>query len=515
MSAIRLSMRKIKEILRLRHACGLSEREIARSCGIARSSVGGYLGRARVAGLSWPLPPGLDETALEQLLFPPTPASNVPRPLPDWAGVHAELKRPGVTRFLLWQEYRAVTPDGLQYSAFCEGYRDWSRTLDLSLRQDYRAGETVLADYAGQTVAVHDPRGGPPREAQVFIAVLGASSYTFAEATWTQQLPDWTASHARAFAFFGGVPETEIIDNLKSGVSRACRYEPELNPAFAELAAHYGVAVLPARVRRPRDKAKAEAAVLLVERWILARLRDRTFLGLAELNAAIAVLLKALNEAPFQKLEGSRRSLFETLDRPALRPLPAVPYEYAAWKKVRVGVDYHVEVGGHYYSVPHALAGRQLDARLAATTIEVFHKGQRVASHRRSDAKGRHTTVRDHMPPAHQRYLEWTPERILAWAEKTGPLTRQLSEAIMRTRTHPQQGFRAALGLLRLAREHGPERLEAACARALALRAHSYRSVASILQHRLDQQPLPATGPPDTTTVPAAHENLRGRDYYQ
>ena len=342
-------MRKIREVLRLYFAAALSIRAIARSLGTSPSTVSEYLRRAKVAGLSWPLPAGVDDAGLERRLFPPPPPSNTSRPLPKWSEVHRELRRKSVTLSLLWEEYKALHPEGLQYSWFCDQYRAWAAKLDLVMRQEHRAGEKLFVDYAGQTVGVVDRGTGEVRDAQVFVAVLGASSYTFAEATWTQTLPDWTASHVRAFEFFGGCPELVIPDNLRSGVSRAHRYEPDLNPTYHDLARHYGVAVLPTRVRRPRDKAKAEVAVQVVERWILAALRNRTFFSLAELNAAIAKLLDRLNTRPFRKLPGSRRSQFEQLDQPALRRLPASPYVFAEWKSVRVHIDYHVAVDGHYY----------------------------------------------------------------------------------------------------------------------------------------------------------------------
>jgi transposase len=508
----RLSMRKIREVLRLRYAVGLSARQVAASVQIAHSSVSEYERRLAAAGLSWPLPEGLSDTALERRLFPPPPpVPSETRPVPDWAVVHAELRRPGVTLMLLWEEYRAVHPQGFAYSWFCEHYRVWAGKLDLVMRQTHHAGEKLFVDYAGQTAGVVDRATGELRQAQIFVAVLGASSYTYAEATWTQSLSDWVGSHVRALAFFGGAPELLIPDNLKSGVQRACRYEPDLNPTYAELARHYGVAVLPARVRKPRDKAKAESGVQLVERWILAALRHRTFFSLAELNAAIAALLERLNGKPFKKLPGSRREAFEQLDQPALRPLPAVPYVYAIWKKVRVHIDYHVELDGHYYSVPYALVKQQLEARLTERTVEIFHQGQRVASHVRAYAKGCHTTVPEHMPKAHREYAAWTPQRLVRWAEQTGPATAGVIAQILATRPHPQQGFRSCLGILRLGERYGSDRLEAACRRALRLNACRYQSLASILERGLDRQPLPEQ---TELPLPTAHDHLRGPGYY-
>jgi transposase len=396
-------MRKVKEVLRLKFEGGQTNRRIARSCRISRPTVSDYLLRFEKAGLTWPAAAFLDDAALEGKLFPPAPVvPTAERAVPDWSQVHRELRRKGVTLTLLWHEYKAAHPEGFQYSWFCDQYRAWTRKLDVVMRQEHRAGEKLFVDYAGQSAEVVDRRTGEIRHAQIFVAVLGASSYTYAEATWTQQLPDWIGSHVRTFEFLGGVSELLVPDNLRSGVSKAHRYEPDLNPTYADLASHYGVTVLPARVRKPRDKAKAEAGVLLVERWILAVLRHHPFFSLAELNRAIARLLERLNTRPFKKLPGTRRELFEKLDRPALRPLPAQPYEFAEWKKVRVNIDYHVEIEGHYYSVPYQLVRKALEARYSERTVECFHKGQRVASHPRSHLKGRHTTLPEHMPTAHR-----------------------------------------------------------------------------------------------------------------
>ena len=503
-------MRKIREVLRLHYDAGLGIRAISRSLKASPSTVREYLGRAKLQGLSWPLPESLDDAGLLQRLYP-TPAPSSRRLLPpQWSQVHRELRGKGVTLALLWEEYKAAHPEGMQYSWFCAQYRAWAAKVDVVMRQEHRAGERLFVDYAGHTVAVVSRETGERREAQVFVAVLGASSYTYAEATWTQTLPDWVASHVRAFEFFGGSTELLIPDNLRSAVSRANRYEPDTHPTYHDLACHYAVAVLPARVKKPRDKAKAEVAVQVVERWVLAALRHRTFFSLAELNAAIAKLLERLNARPFRKLPGSRRALFEQLDRPALRPLPAERYVFAEWKKARVNIDYHVEVERHYYSVPHALVGRQLDVRLTATTVECLYRGQRVASHVRSSLRGRHTTAEEHMPEKHRKMGQWSPERFTRWATTIGPHTATLIETVLRSRRHPQQAFRSCLGILRLANSYGEDRLEAAAARAVALGAHSYRSVESILKHRLDQRPSE-----QIERGPAIeHTNVRGASYY-
>jgi transposase len=505
-------MRKIVEILRLKYACGLKHRRIARSVGIARSTVCDYLRRAAAAGLSWPLPESMTEAEVDRLLFPPTVLiDSVLRPEPDWATVHQELRRKGVTLVLLWQEYKAAHPEGFRYSWFCHSYRAWAGKLDVVMRQEHRAGEKLFVDYAGQTVALTERATGEIRQAQIFVAVLGASNYTYAEATWTQQLPDWIGAHARAFEFLGGVPEVVVPDNLKSAVARPCRYDPDLNPTYREFARHYQVAIVPARVARPRDKAKVEAGVLLVERWILARLRHRQFFSLAELNAAIAELLNALNARAFKKLPGSRASQFAAIDQPALRALPVVAYQYAEWSRARVHIDYHVELARRYYSAPHVLIGRELEVRLTERTVELFQRGERVASHARLRGQTRYSTQAEHMPAAHRAFAQWTPDRLVRWAQSIGVAAAALIERMLAARRHPQQGFRACLGILRLGKHYGEARLEAACTRALAIGATNYRSVESILKHRLDQNPLPEA---TNATLPLFHDNIRGPDYY-
>jgi transposase len=507
-------MRKIRDILRLALGEGLSRRTTAAATGLPYTTVSDHLARAARAGLGWPLPDDLDDAQLEARLFaraePPPSAS---RPLPDWPTVHRELRRKGVTLQLLHMEYKERQPSGYQYTQFCRHYRTFARHLDVVMRQEHRAGEKLFVDFAGQTIPIVDPATGEIRQAQLFVAVLGASSYTYAEALPSQELPHWIAAHVHAFSFFGGSSRLIVPDNLRSGVTRAHRYEPDINPTYAEMAAHYGAAVIPARPYKPRDKAKAEQGVLLAERWILAALRHRTFFSIAEANEAIAERLAWLNARPFRKLPGSRASLFAELDRPALRPLPPVPYEFAVWKTATVNIDYHVEVDRHWYSVPYQLVGEGCDIRVTAAIIEVLHKGRRVASHRRSGEQRRFTTDAAHMPEAHRRHAEWSPSRIVRWAEQTGPATAALVAGIMASRPHPEQGFRSCLGIMRLGRRYGDERTEAAAARALAIRALSYRSVESILKGGLDGLPLPGSEP--VTTTIGDHANVRGPGYYE
>jgi transposase len=509
-----MSMRRIREILRLKHECGATDRAIARLLGIARSTVAVTLDRLVAAELHWPLPAGLSDRVLEAMLYAGAGASQGMRRKaePDWVHTHHELRRPGVTLMLLWEEYRQSAPGGYGYSRWCELYRGWEGRLSPTMRQSHPAGERMFVDYAGQTVELIDGRTGEIRAAQIFVAVMGASSYTYAEASWTQTLPDWIGSHVRALAFMGGVPAQLVPDNPKVGVTRANWYEPGLNRTYLDLATHYGTAILPARPRKPRDKAKVEVGVLVVERWILARLRNRRFFSLAELNQAIGELVTDLNARPMRRLGVSRRDLFLELDKPALKSLPAEPYEYAEWRVRRVGLDYHVDIDGHYYSVPHRLIREQLDARITPRTIELFRKGERVAVHMRGAGRGRHTTIAEHMPSSHRRYAEWTIERIGIAAAAIGPSTAKLAALILESRPHPEQGYRACLGILRLARQYGAERLEAACDRGLDIGARSYGSIQSILKHGLDRRP-PKPARQGELLLPD-HPNIRGSRYY-
>ena len=502
-------MRKIREVLRLTFAEGLSRRRAGAAVGLPCTTVADYVARAQRAGLGWPLPKSMDDRDLEARLFV-SAAPPVTRPLPDWAEVHRQLRRAGVTLQLLHLEYKEGAPDGYQYSQFCRHYRQWQRHLDVVMRQEHRAGEKLFVDFAGKTLSIVNPSTGVITRAQLFVAVLGASNYTYAEVFPSQELPYWIAGHVHSFEYMLGCPRIIVCDNLLSGVKHAHRYEPDINATYLEMAAHYRCAVIPARAAKPRDKAKVEVGVLIAERWILASLRNLTFFSLAEANRAVRQRLEWLNQRPFKKLPGSRQSLFQELERPALRPLPTQAYQYAEWRRATVNIDYHLEVDRHYYSVPYQLVHEHCDVRLTVTTVEVFLRNRRVASHRRSYQPCRHTTDPSHMPDSHRRHLEWTPGRILRWAESAGPSTAALVNGIMRSRPHPEQGFRSCLGIIRLGKRYGDDRLEAACRRALALRSFSYRSVESILRTGLDRQPLAASAP-----APLSHDNVRGPDYYR
>lgn len=509
----RLTLRKIREILRLKWELGLSNRTIARSCRTSHSTVGEYVKRAETAGLKWPLPEDIDDEKLTELLFPRTGQEQKQTiPVPDWEKVHTELRRKGVTQQLLWMEYIEKYPQGYCYSQFCALYREWAKKLNPTMRLHHKAGEKLFVDYTGQTVPVIDPNTGEIKEAEIFVAVLGASSYTYAEAQWAQDLANWTGGHVRTFDFIGGVTEVVVPDNLKAGVTHPCRYEPDINMTYQELAEHYGIAVVPARVRKPRDKAKAEVGVQVVERWILARLRNLKFFSLAELNKAIRKLLVELNERPMQHLGKSRKELFEELDQPALRSLPVRPYEFAIWKKARVNIDYHVEYDKHYYSVPHRLYRQEVYLRATERTVEIYFNQERIAMHPRSNAKGRHTTISEHMPPSHKHYNDWSPERFTRWAAKIGKDTERLIRIVLSSKKHPQQAYRSCLGILGFADKHSQERLESACHYALAHDICSYRGIKNILVNKLDTSSSNEDAP-QCSSLPS-HNNIRGKQYY-
>jgi len=511
MSAEKLSMRKLREIVRLNLQCSASRREVARACRISPSTAGEYAGRIASAGLKWPLPPELDDDgALERLLFPHEGRPLSSRPEPEWTRVHAELKRKHVTLMLLWQEYREQHPDGVQYSQFCDHYARWLQYAPVTMRQEHRAGEKAFVDFSGDGIDIVDPKTGEVFRAKLFVSVLGASSLTYVEPVLDESLQTWIGCHVRMCEFFCGVPEIVVPDNLKSGVKRPDRYEPEINPTYADWAQHYGCAVIPGRVRRPRDKAKVESAVLIAERWVLAVLRDRTFPSLNELHEAVIPLVDKINDRIMRKLKKSRRQLFEEIDKPALRPLPERRYELAEWKKATVNIDYHVEFKDHYYSVSYLLARQEVWVRATVMCVEIFHGGKRIASHVRGAANWQHTTQTDHMPKSHRAHLEWTPSRIVNWAATIGPCTAKMTEQILASRPHPEQGYRACLGLIRLGTIYSNERLERASEWALRVRAISYRSVASILKNNRDR--LAATQAPQVALP--LHENVRGSGYY-
>ena len=513
-----LSMRRARDILRLRHEAGLSVRQIAGSLRISHGAVVKYLKLAQSAGIGWPLPEGIDEGELEDLLFSSQrSAGEAKRPLPSMEYIHKELcgkrRSKGVTLQLLWEEYRAEHPDGYGYTQFCEYYKRFASTLEPALRQPYKAGEKLFVDWAGETIPVIDATSGRVRQAHVFVATLGASNYTYTEAFQNTQLPSWIEAHIHTWEFMGGVARITTPDNEKTAVSRACRYEPALHRSYEALAEHYGTAIIPARAGEPQDKAKVEAGVQNVERRIMAVLRHESFFSVAEVNRAIGPLLVELNGRPFQKMAGSRRELFEELDSPALLPLPTSRYELGLWRHAKANIDYHVQVDWHFYSVPYQLTNQHVEVCLGTRTVEIFHRGKRVALHARSHQRGGYTTDPAHRPKAHQRHLDWSPGRLVRWStNEVGPHCGRLVQRLMEEKPHPEQGYRACMGIMRLGRHYGRERLEAACRRAVLLDACNYRSVKSILATGADRRPLPAKEEPPGPKI--LHENLRGRDYY-
>lgn len=513
MSNPRIPIAKLRQLIQL-ECSKLTTREMARALRLSQGAVWKYQCALRAARIDADEAQKIDDAQLEQRIWQAR-AVRVPRHLvlPDCASIHTQMKRhKHVTLRLLWEEYQAAHgAQALRYSAFCERYREWVRRLRRSMRQRHCAGEKLFVDYAGSTVPIYGARSEEAYRASIFVGALGASGYAYAEATRTASLPDWLGSHVRMLTFYGHAPTILVPDNPRVGVTKADRYEPQLQRSYEEMAAHFGIAVIPARPFRPRDKPRAELTVLLVCRWVLARLRHQRFFSLEELNTAIRPLLTHLNERPFQKMPGSRRSVFETLDRPAMRPLPPTPYIYAEWKRVRAAFDYHVDVDHHYYSVPHALVGQELWARFSASTVEIFHRSQRVASHARSYQRGVHSTIPEHMPRSHRAHAEWTPVRLINWGASIGTNTCAVVEHLLKSKPHPEQGYRACLGLLALARQYGQGRLEAASTLAVKLQSPTRKSVLSILKTGRDQGP---SAIPDPFDLPE-HPNVRGAKYYQ
>lgn len=505
-------MRKLREILRLKLMKGWSHRRTAASVGVSSGSVGSIAVRAAAEGLTWETIEGLTDAVLERRLYGIGATSERPEPDPVW--VHGERqKSKNVTLDLLHLEYLEENPNGYKYTAFCDRYRSWLKAQRLSMRQVHRAGEKAFIDYSGETVGVTDPKTGEVRAAEIFLCVLGASSFTYAEATWTQTLPDWTASHGRAMEFFGGVPQIWVPDQLRSAVQGPHRYDPDVNRTYADLARHYDVVVIPARPRKPKDKAKVEAGVLVVQRQILARLRNETFFSLARLNEQIWKLLDELNARPMKGYgDQSRRERYEMLDRPALQALPSERYVYADWSKKTVGRDYHVALDQHAYSVPYQLVGEVVEVRLSAATVEVFRRNTRVVAHRRSHEKGAMTTLDEHMPAAHRAHADISPSQLIARAAAIGPQTELLITDILDTRRHPEQGYRASLGILRLEKLYGAERLEAGATRAMLTGLRRCRQLETLLKGGLDRLGTLDLEPEAPRSI--EHGNVRGSTYY-
>lgn len=506
-------MRNLREILRLRFQASLSLRQIQSSQRVSLGAVQGIVSQATAQGLDWSSVEQLDDSQLAQLFYPESDVRVSSQfQLPDWVQVHQELKRKGVTRHLLWEEYTQAYPNrSYSYPQYCYLYQAWEKKQKRSMRQAHKAGDKLFVDYAGQTVSIVNSETGEIRSAQIFVAVMGASNYTFCEATWSQSLPDWLGSHARAFEFLGGVPRLIVPDNLKSGVSKPCRYDPDLNPSYQQLAAHYGCAVMPARPYKPKDKAKAEVGVQIIERWILAKLRHQTFFSLAELNLCIKALLEAVNAKPFKQLKGSRVQWFESLDRPALQPLPKQPYQYTDIKTVKVNVDYHIQYEQHLYSAPHHLVGEKLQLHASDQLIELYFQHQRVTSHVRSYRPGT-TTIPEHMPTRHQKHHQWSAGRLMNWAQDIGDEVLVWVKTQLQQKPHEQQAYRVCSGLLNLSRHYPVGRLNRACAIANQNRLYRLKQIKSILHSNQDQL-LSDTKEP-LSLLPQTHENIRGPGHF-
>jgi transposase len=505
-----LQMTKFREILRL-HAIGHSQCAIAQSCAVARSTVQDYIRRATAKNLSYEQLADLSDHEVKELLGKGKRQASQQGKAIDFAPLEVELRRKGVTLALLWQEGLDKGDWQMSYGTFCRRYNQWRLRQQLSMRQVYKGGEKLFVDYCGLTVPVTHPQTGEVVQAQIFVGCLGASNYTYAEATPTQELPHWIGAHERALSFLGGVPECIVPDNLKSGVTDPCRYEPGVNRSYQEFAEHYGVAIIPARPKKPRDKSKVEKAVQEVERQILAPLRHQQFTSFTALNEAIGAGLKQLNNRVMQGYGVSRRELFEQVDQAALKQFPTQPFVFGQWKQAKVNLDYHIEVDGHYYSVPYTLVGQAVHVKTGEQLVEIFHQHQRVAAHERSHVRYRHTTVAEHMPPEHLAYKGQSQERFLTWAERIGPQTYRQVQAIFETKAHPEQAFRTLKGIQRLVGRYDPTRLEAACGRANALGLVGLRRLRNILEAQLETAPLPELPPPSEVSQ---HANVRGSQYY-
>ncbi|MBU0506249.1 MAG: IS21 family transposase [bacterium] len=514
MAQNRLTMRQIKEILRHKFQLGLSNRKISKIFKISKTTVSNYLSLAKSAGIGWPIDSDLSDSGIYEKLFtfkqPHIPQSL--KQVPECEHLHLELKKKGVTLWLLWEEYKDINPEGYSYTQFRHYYNQYKSSLKLSMKQNHKAGEKMFVDYSGTGIDIVDAKTGEIKTAELFVAVLGASNYTYVEATMTQRLQDWIGSHVRAFEYFGGVPQLIIPDNLKSGVTKPCRYEPNVNNTYSDMAEHYCCAVVPARPYKPKDKSKAEVAVQIVQRWILAKLRDRIFYSLHEANEAIKKLLNDLNHRPMQKIKKSRSEIFNEIEKSELKPLPQHPYHLAQFKKVKVNIDYHIEVDAHYYSVPHIYSLKEAIVRYTDHTIEIMHNGKRIASHRRSYYKNKFTTINDHMPKSHQAHKEWSPSRLIRWGNSLDKSVGELFENILETLPHPEQGYRRCLGIMRLEKTYGKDRLVLACKRALHLRSYSYQAVKRTLKNKLEETNMPQM---KISLTSVQHENLRGRSYYE
>ncbi len=508
----RVHMRKTMELLRLTKGGHLSINQSALVCHIGRSTAQSYVERFEKSGLSWPLPEGMTAAELEERLFVPMERVSAEKRFPiDLKYLAEEMRRPNLTLALLWEEYKQNHPDGYQYSQFCERYRRYMKTVNYSMRMEHKAGEKGFVDF-GEGLKVVNSETGEVTSTSLFVFCWGASNYLFAKATRGEDLQSWIKVNMDALTFFGCAPKVIVPDNLKSAVTKACRYEPEANPTYADFASHYGIAIMPTRPSAPKDKGKVEAGVKFAKRWILAKLRNRIFTSVDEINIAIPELQELFNNKIMKSFGKSRKTLFESLDKPNAIFLPDLPYEFAEWKVATANINYHIEYEGHFYSVPYQTIHQRVEVRATASSLEVFLKGKALCCHRRSYVKNGYTTVKEHMPAAHQKYLEWSPERILNWAEQLGPFVREMAQKIIEDRAFPEQAYRSCLGLIRLEKRYTRERLNRACERAILYRNFRFTAVKSILAKGLDSQPMKQSIP---LQKPIVHENIRGAKYYE
>ena len=507
-------MMKVREVLRLKFNLGLSNEKIAQSIGIGETTVREYLIRTKNAEITWPLPEGLCDKSLEEALYPVGHSGNMYEK-PRFEYIHQELKKQGVTLLLLWEDYKESNPKYFCYSQFCRLYRDWRSCSDTWMIQSHKAGESTFMDWAGNTMPIYNRQDGSIAfKASIYVSALGASSYTFCVALKNQQTPNLLDGHKQMNEYYGGVTETWVFDNPKTAITKANRYEPDFQEDYNALAKHYGVALLPARVRRPQDKSRAEDAVYLVETAILAPLRNERFFSLEELNAAIRIGLETLNHKPFQKMPGSSRfSLYCEIDKPALRPLPDVPYEIFLFGRETLNRGYHIYIEGIPYSVPHKLVGKRIESRYNERVVEFFYDSQRVAIHQRSFEIGIPVTNPDHQPVKHQKQAECTPENVKEQAQAMGEsVFAWVCRVLENTDVHPKQRLNTALGVVRLSKSYSFSRINAACLRGLYYHNFLYKGVKDMLERGLDSLSLPTVE--NSQRLPQNHSNIRGPGYY-
>jgi len=511
-----MKLRDIKKIIKLYYSKTLSLRQIGNSLNKPKSTVADYIIRFERSGLSLSDCAAKSSEEIYAALFPEErkrPKTRLQKILPDPAKIHLELKKKYVTRELLWEEYKALYPDNhYGYTHFCNFYKAWHKRINVSMRINHKAGEKLLIDFSGLKWEYIDKETGELIDVEIFVATLGASGYTYAEATLNQTKPSLIETCSNAFEFFDGITEILVPDNLKSAVTKADLYEPDLNETFQDMADHYGSVVIPARPGRAKDKAKVELSVKLVQRWILARLRHRQFFSLAELNQAIFELLEYFNNRIIKRYGKSRLELYLELDKPVLKPLPTQRYIFREFKFCKVNIDYHVQVEGCFYSVPYQLAGLRVSAIYTINNVEIFHNNKRVAVHVRLYKKGSFSTKEEHMASSHRIYAKWSPSRLIKWGETFGIYTGELIVEILRSKPHPEMGFRSCMAILSTAKKHNDSQaIELTSKKMLELKCYKVKHFKKILTNKTYNDDHDAS----SALYPGMHENIRGHIYYQ